>query len=433
MQSPLVEGRRFLICHSIIHDIMGSTVVTLDLAEYLRDAGADVLVYAAYVGTPADEIFSDRGIDVVDDEGVKGLSFAEFDVVWVNSQVLPVAMLDQLADPPPGSMPAFVFLHMSPLPIAPDEHPYIIGLEERLASLSLFNSVESRTALVAYFDQSPAVALYPNPAPIAFSRVRPITRPSPQKVLVVTNHAAPELMEAKQVLRERGLDVRHVGRAVGDQTLITADLVGGADVVVTIGKTVQYCLVAGVPVFVYDKHGGYGYLDDERLDHAATHNFSGREGRRLTAEQIAEEILAGYSTAVAFHAQRREQLVETYSIDRVVPRVLEELVVREIAPLEPRLLKAVRSAETFGARFYRYWGRITNDTRRIERIERDLQEARDAHEVARRRHESDEVTITGLHAEIERLHGTWTFRVGRVVVRPASAVARALRSLLPGR
>lgn len=36
---------------------------------------------------------------------------------------------------------------------------------------------------------------------------------------------------------------------------ITLEILSQYDVAITIGKTVQYCLVMGVPVYVYDKFG----------------------------------------------------------------------------------------------------------------------------------------------------------------------------------
>lgn len=419
MHSSLVEGRRFLICHSIVHDLIGSTIVTLDLATFLEDAGGEVLVYATFVGDPAMSLFADRGIEVVDDAGIEGRSLAEFDVVWIHSQVLPEKLVDELLDPLPATLPSFVFLHMSSIHYAPDEHPYIHRLEERLSSLSLFISTATRRVLLPFFDTPPQTGIYPNPTPEAFARKPYTPDGSLERVMVVSNHADPELMRAKRLLADRGLDVRHIGRTGDEQTLVTPEVLADADVVITIGKTAQYCLVAGRPVYVYDHFGGYGYLDDENLSHAQDWNYSGRFGEKRSAEQIADELVAGFRHAVTFHAARRDDFVELYSIDHVVPRVLSAIEPRQIEPFEPSYHRMVRSAQAFGARFFHYWGHNANEVRNRERLTSELED-RD------RRLDQARAEATALRDEIVRLEGTWSFRVGRLVVRPVSALVRGI-------
>ncbi len=422
-----VRGKRFLICHSIVHDLIGSTIVTLDLSTALQEAGAEVLVYATFIGDPAMSLFEERSIRVVDDAAMTEVSFADFDHVWVNSQVLPEVMVDQLRAPLPEPMPSFVFLHMSAIHFAPDEHPYIDHMEERLSSLSLFISPETRRRLLPYFDGEMATEVYPNPTPTAFSQSVHRPKAAPQQVLIVSNHAEPELMRAKDLLVERGLRVRHVGSTGEGQTLVTPEVLAEADVVVSIGKTVQYCLVSGRPVYVHDRFGGYGYLDDDQLEHAARRNFSGRGGRELTAEQIVQEIVDGFPAAVEFHARRRDEFVDTYSIDRVLPRVLEALEPRAIEPLTTSQHLALRSAQAFGARFFHYWGHNANEVRNREALTRDLEAARAETAAARADLAAAHREADSLRAEIDRIHGSWTFRTGSAIVRPASLAKRAVR------
>lgn len=439
-----LAGRRFLICHSIVHDLIGSTIVALDLATHLVDEGAEVVVYAAFIGDPAMTLFRDRRIEVVDDHGMEGRAFSDFDVVWVHSQVLPERMVDEFVGQVPERMPDFVFLHMSAQHFAPDEHPYIHELESRLSSLSLFISSETRRLLMPHFDGDVPTALYPNPTPVEFAQQPYAPRDAPASVLVVSNHATPELMEAKQVLRDRGLLVRHVGSTGEGQQLVSADLLDDVDVVVTIGKTVQYALVSGRPVYVYDRFGGYGYLDDDQLAYAQSRNFSGRGGRRLSAEQIADEIVTGYADAVLFGAAHREEFVEAYSIDRVLPRVLAERRARTIEPFPTSYHRMVRSAQSFGARFFHYWGHNANEVRNRQALTRDLEHERSVIEsllttaaslrVELEREQEESARARAMVVErdrqIDRIHRSWTFRIGRRLVRPISLLRGVTRRLV---
>ncbi|EFQ83114.1 hypothetical protein HMPREF0063_12323 [Aeromicrobium marinum DSM 15272] len=239
---------------------MGSTIVTLELADELRSRGASVVVYAAFVGEPAAAAFRDHGIDLLDEAATSaaGITLDDFDLVWVNSQVLPLPVVDSLMRSWPSRLPVFVFHHMSPLDYAPDEHPYLHGLEERLASLSTFISPATRDELLPFFSGRPPTDLFSNPAPRAFARSPYVSSGSPERILVVSNHVTPEVEEAKALLRDKGLEVVHFGSGQDEYALVTAEVLDRFDVVVTIGKTVQYCLVAGRPVYVYDHFGGQG-------------------------------------------------------------------------------------------------------------------------------------------------------------------------------
>ena len=56
--------------------------------------------------------------------------------------------------------------------------------------------------------------------------------------------------------------------AIGSEkpAITSAELLDHYDCVISIGKTVQYCLVQGIPVFLYDRFGGPGYLNESNYD-----------------------------------------------------------------------------------------------------------------------------------------------------------------------
>jgi hypothetical protein len=66
--------------------------------------------------------------------------------------------------------------------------------------------------------------------------------------------------------------------AIGSEkpAITSAELLDHYDCVISIGKTVQYCLVQGIPVFLYDRFGGPGYLNESNYELAEYYNFSGR-------------------------------------------------------------------------------------------------------------------------------------------------------------
>lgn len=296
-----LNEKRVLITHTQVSNIMGSTVVASEVAAWFLQKGAQVTLYTASFGQEARLLFDQDLLEVICD-GDWDCSLEDYDLVWVHSQILPVKIIEQLANSNSLSKtPAFIFNHMSCLPFSVDEHPYIDGLEEALSSLSIFVSEETRDELAKYYraplvdlhqegvaersflieesrrPSGVACALFPNPAPASFARIDHCSSEAIRKVAVISNHIPPELSDAIPLLVKRGINVEVVG-ASGNICAVTPEIIASFDAVITIGKTVQYCLVSGVPVFVYDHFGGFGYLNNCNFEKAAYANFSGRGG-----------------------------------------------------------------------------------------------------------------------------------------------------------
>jgi O-antigen biosynthesis protein len=113
------------------------------------------------------------------------------------------------------------------------------------------------------------------------------------KILMVSNHLPTELEWAAKMLNASGFNVRRLGLGAEHRYLIPSD-VASYDAVVSIGRTVQYGLVYGVPVYNYDRFGGCGWITKKNMEAALKNNFSGRDClRRLTAEGVFKEISGG--------------------------------------------------------------------------------------------------------------------------------------------
>ena len=63
---------------------------------------------------------------------------------------------------------------MSPFDWIPDERPYIYDLEERAASVSLFNSIETKEKQREYYTDKVPTLYFPNPAPVNFSKIKKV-------------------------------------------------------------------------------------------------------------------------------------------------------------------------------------------------------------------------------------------------------------------
>ena len=316
------NGKRFLITQNTLKFIAGSEVVTLELADYLQNQGANVVVYTYYFADPMKKYFSEKKIKVIDDDDLK-LKLSDFDYIWVHHQVLPLNIINELGRKLPTNMPKFIFNHMSGSEHILLEHPYIWDLEDKLSSISLFNSKETYQNLQNYFPNKLNTNLFQNPAPIDFSETKDdILSRKLKEILIVSNHPPKEILGLIKKLQDNGYRVISLGGFREDQSLITPEVISGFDVVISIGKTVQYCLIAGIPVYVYDHFGGPGYLNDANYIGAEDTNFSGRCSGKKSINNIFTELINDYNKTVSYQSKNRKKFINKFSIDKVLDSIL---------------------------------------------------------------------------------------------------------------
>lgn len=265
---------KILLTNRELVSLGGSELVTVELAEELMRQGHDVLVYSPRIGGKLDV----SHLDTTD----KRPDTNAFDLLWIHHNLL----IHDLGFRRRMSQ-RIVFNHMSSW--VPLEWPRLPGYEMQIADLILANSAETRDKLESIgLDR---VHLFQNPAPIAFDRVHEAS----EYALLISNHRPRELIEAAS-----GLDipVRLIGTGC-EEIRVTPDLLSRAAFVAASGKSVQYAMRAGVPVFVYDQFKGCGWsaMMNEY------HNFSGRG-----VEAVSPELITSWRTRRAAPCEARFKL-----------------------------------------------------------------------------------------------------------------------------
>lgn len=344
-QSGFYAGKSVLITQNSLVHLAGSEVQAIELALYLQSKGAAVTLYTWICEDPLKSSPSLRNLSVVsaDDEEAAALSFSDFDIVWVQHEALPLSMLSELGELSPEELQAkFIFFsHMSPFSELHVEYPYQRDLEDLLASCIVFNSEETAKAQSRLFKNHTKFELYPNPAPETFVELDTSSVSALRKILVVSNHPPREITQAIDILHSENIEVDLLGdeNDKKPRTQFDSEILGQYDAVISIGKTVQDCLVAGVPVYVYDYFGGPGYLTEGNFEQAAFYNFSGRSTNesnsivverskerveRRDASQIAEEIRHGFRDTLKFQRSIRQTCIEKYSLHAVLARLMRK-------------------------------------------------------------------------------------------------------------
>lgn len=386
---------RVLITLPKINKLGGATVVSLELAEYFNQIGGKATIYASTYEYPARKYFEDRRVHVEVFDDKPNFRLSDFDYVFVNSQILPISMISQLA----GSrkfkkMPLFLYLHKSPLESIPDEHPWLCGLEDKMADNILFISEKTRDSNEPMLDKNIPRAFFRNPAPIMPDKYI-YGGDALKKALILSNHPPHELEEAARMLREKGIEVDFLGEK-SKSDIVSYDLLSKYNLIITIGKSVQYCLCMGVPVYVYDHFGGYGYLNKEVFSHARMNNFSGRFTEKKSSEKICKEIISGYDEALSFHAENRLVFYDEFNISNVIPKLLSET--------KPRGEK--RLNETYARQVIYSMNLIANYFKVFAERDRLLDE------------------VGGLRNEVEQIKQSRTWRIGSFFVKPFSKLKR---------
>ena len=354
----MFKNRRFLITQPAIRSINGSTVVTLELANRLLSMGAKVTVYACDYAEPAKSYFESSNVEVDIAENEPKYKLTDFDYIWVHSQILPISIVNELTKKIPNNPPAFIFLHMSGMDWIPDEKPWIYNLENQLSSLSLFIAEEVKNVNKPFLSSNIPTEFFRNPAPNEFTIRQHKPSKTLKNLLIVSSHPPKEVLEAKKILSDTyHVNTTILGEDQEEYQLFTKKLLEQYDAVLTIAKTVPYCLISGTPVYVYDIYGGGpGWLNQNNLKPAKTRNFSGYQNAEYpnyeggvfhykTAHQIVKEIINGYNDSLYFHENNQESFLDDFMLQSVLEKLFLNIHVRKINPLPQDYAKVVILAQ----------------------------------------------------------------------------------------
>ncbi|MCL2748639.1 MAG: hypothetical protein FWE50_01035 [Alphaproteobacteria bacterium] len=165
-----------------------------------------------------------------------------------------------------------------------------------------------------------------NTAPDEFFDVKKRLSSAPKKIAVVSNHPPKELLNIEPLLKKKGVHIEYYGFWNNNSVRITPELLSEFDVIISIGKTVQYALAMGIPVYNYDYFGGSGYITPENIDIEQAHNFSGRSFRtKKTAKEITDEIMSGYERACADTIALKKIAGSRYKLSVRISEILKTL------------------------------------------------------------------------------------------------------------
>lgn len=328
----LFQGKTFLLTHWALAVLGGSENNILQMAQYIRKQGGFVEFFTYALNDPVKRIIEDEGfsvrlddIDLLDQSQSTGVEYDlnDIDYIVVCQNVIPISIIKQLNRK--NVKTKFIFFHMSSFIGIAMESPLLYELESKIASkiLTISEEVTSQQLERLLGVGIKNLSYYRNPVPDEFIEGGEITvyPKKPARVAVISNHPPEEIIAlgSNARLAIEGVKVDFIGRWSDNAQLVTRELLNGYDAIISIGKTVQYCLVVGVPVYIYDRFGGQGYL--KNYNDAKATNFSGRDAGKRTTDEIVGELIDGYGDAVHYQKVNIELFRKEFLLSRVINSV----------------------------------------------------------------------------------------------------------------
>lgn len=167
-----------------------------------------------------------------------------------------------------------------------------------------------------------------NPIPNEFAEydlARTLPRDIPGKIAVVSNHVPAELKTLSEYL-DKKVEITYYGKEYNNYLEMKPEILGEYDVVITIGKTIQYAMGLGICAFEYDWFGGCGYITPQNMAAEANINFSGRLiERKISTQELAEELLAAYAQCRSQLNTLKELACERFLLSNSMGRLLKVL------------------------------------------------------------------------------------------------------------
>lgn len=243
----------------------GSEIDTLTIAQYFKTFGHQVVVACFKYDYPMKKCFENSNIKVVA-LFEEDLTIKNYDLVWSHhSDILNYCIFKEKIE-------ATKIVHhiLSPYEYLESLTPYYKHI-----SYYICNSEETKKKVITEGVEEDKIKVLSNSAPkehFDYYRKNAESMEYPQKIAIISNHLAPEILAFSKKYQE----IVDVIGIEGVQTEVNSKLLSNYNLVITIGKTVQFCFAQGIPVYCYDRFGGPGYITKDNIELAHKFNFSGR-------------------------------------------------------------------------------------------------------------------------------------------------------------
>lgn len=311
-----MDKLKALIATNHLVDFGGSELIVFEFADFLLQKGYSVCVFANFSSDPMKSMLGKKLGLMVETDPSKIYPF-NYNFVYFQHQVAGLFNYNKSENDLIDSV--FIFGRLSRRSFLESGgwvHDNVLG--NRTIANSVLTALHLKESKLNH-----GVGVFHNAAPSHFLAPPRKFPEKPERILIVTNHEDESLLQAVKILKSTSKNVLHIGKHGDVYRQVTPCDIKSADLVVSIGKTVQYALVARTPVFVYDHFGGPGYLNEDNFKKVALYSFSGRCcERKLTGDEIFKSIQSEYKIGVDFCLKFPNEILKGYVLDPYLEELL---------------------------------------------------------------------------------------------------------------
>lgn len=305
--------KKVLVTNIEIVQYSGSEINCITIAKRFKEKGYEVYIGALDFGEPLITETKDlefNFINLLEDKF--DFSKIEFDIVWAQHSFL----LDWLIFEKNVKTKKIVYSSLSPKEVFECPPLYVNNL-----NIILANSMETKEVLEKEGTEN--IQLFENYSFESYFK-RNVKVEQLKNIAVVSNHIPSEEKEAIKHLKDKGYNVDVYGLE-GKKVYITDKVLSKYDAVITIGKTVQYAMSLAIPIYIYDIHGGPGYLTMQNIEKSREKNFSGRGFEKKTATQICEEIEKQFTQALQEKETIKQYAYKNFCFEKIFDSFIEKI------------------------------------------------------------------------------------------------------------
>jgi hypothetical protein len=314
-----------LITNYFIKNYTGSEINALQLCDGLRNLGVNADVATFFYDDPMKSLFKKKDINVYNlFEG--NLSLEKYDILWAHH----IHTINHLV----------VHSHSKPLKIiysclGPFSSLAAPPIYHNELNCILSNSRGNTEVLIAEGIQKEKIYSFPNFAPKSFFKQQKEHYSNhPAKIAIISNHPPIELKDFSQVASLADIHVDFIGFD-GKPIFVDPPLLKQYDLVISIGKTAQYCFSTKIPFYCYDHFGGPGFITPDNIFISETYNYSGRAiNRKLTGQEIFQDIIENYPTALTNLNFLQNHCYDNYLLEKNINALLRFIASSEDVDLE---------------------------------------------------------------------------------------------------
>lgn len=308
-------NKSLLLTNYEMQQFAGSEIDTATMANFFVKLGYDVTDFTLYVGYPIEEELFPNNIKVITLGNVNELK-KEYDIIWAHHYPL----LDYLLFYHKINAKKIIYASLSSF----------IGMEAapeywKDLSVILSNSEKTKESLIRDGVCGDDIIIFPNYAPKAYFETKLVSNPILRKLCIISNHVPKELRELVLILKQNEIEVDIIG--IGDIPKRVDDkLLLEYDAIISVGKTVNYAIALGIPVYCYDQFGGPGFINKENYRQAFQFHFSGKTfDRFLTGKELYEDIVHQYTNTLNDLDDLRKMAYADFCYEDIMSKILIKL------------------------------------------------------------------------------------------------------------